>query len=106
MKRAIFIFVLLVTFVALAQETSQVTIKSGEINTGVVILTAASQGKNFELQCNQGAGGCKVLQPGSYVMVRLPKNQGMYDCANVEVFSTGTDPATGQRIGAYCLIEK
>src|SRR5579872_6865640 len=101
MKRAIFIFVLLVTFVALAQETSQVT-----INSGVVILTAASQGKNFELQCNQGAGGCKVLQPGSYVMVRLPKNQGMYDCANVEVFSTGTDPATGQRIGAYCLIEK
>jgi hypothetical protein len=106
MKRAIFIFVLLVTFVALAQETSQLTIKSGEINSGVVILTAASHGKNFELQCNQGAGGCKVLQPGSYVMVRLPKNRGMYDCANVEIFSTDTDPASGQRIGAYCLIEK
>lgn len=106
MKRALFIFVLMLTVLALAQEVSQVTVKSTEINSGVVIITAVSQGKNLELQCNQGMSGCKVPQPGSYVMVRLPKNQGMYDCANAEIFPNGTDPAIGQRIGAYCLTEK
>ena len=106
MKRAFFIFVLIITVVALAQDVSQVTIKGTEVNSGVVIITAVSQGKMLELQCNQGMTGCKVPQAGSYVMVRLPKNQGMYDCANVEIFPNGTDPVTGQRIGAYCLIEK
>lgn len=106
MKRALFIFVLMFTVLALAQEVSQVTVKSTEINSGVLIITAASQGKNLELQCNQGMSGCKVPQPGSYVMVRLPKNQGMYDCVNAEIFPNGTDPATGQRIGAYCVTEK
>ncbi len=106
MKRALFIFVLILTVFALAQEVSQVTVKSTEINSGVVIITAVSQGKSLELQCNQGMSGCKVPQPGTYVMVRLPKNQGMYDCVNAEIFPNGADPATGQRIGAYCLTEK
>ncbi len=104
MKRALIIFVLILTIFALAQDISQVTIKGTEVNSGVVIITAVSQGKTLELQCNQGMSGCKVPQAGSYVMVRLPKNQGMYDCANVEIFPNGADPATGQRIGAYCLI--
>lgn len=106
MKRVFFIFVFMLTVFALAQEVSQVTIKSSEVNTGVVIITAVSQGKTLELQCNQGMTGCKVPQPGSYVMVRLPKNQGMYHCDNVEIFLNGSDPATAQRVGAYCLTQK
>ena len=106
MKRALIIFVLILTIFALAQDISQVTIKGTEVNSGVVIITAVSQGKTLELQCNQGMSGCKVPQAGSYDMVRLPKNQGMYDCANVEIFPNGADPATGQRIGAYCLIAR
>ncbi len=106
MKRAIFVFLIFAAALALAQETSQVTVKSGETNNGVVIITAVQDKATLELQCNQGAGGCKVLLPGTYVMVRLPKNQGMYHCANVEIFLAGSDPASAQRIGAYCLIEK
>ncbi len=106
MKRAIFVLLMLAAVLALAQEPSQVTIKSGEINNGVVIITAVQGKATLELQCNQGTGGCKMLQPGTYVMVRLPKNQGMYDCANVEIFPAGADPASSQRIGAFCLIEK
>ncbi len=106
MKRALFVLLMLVAVLALAQEASQITIKSGEINNGVVIISAVQGKAAMELQCNQGTGGCKVLQPGTYIMVRLPKNQGMYDCANVEIFPVGSDPASAQRIGAYCLIEK
>ena len=107
MMRALIICVLILTVVvALAQEVSQVTIKSSEINSGVVIITAVAQGKTLEFQCNQGMTGCKVPQAGSYMMVRLPKNQGMYDCTNVEIFPNGADPASAQRIGAYCLINK
>ncbi len=105
MKRAIFALLMLAA-VALAQEASQVTIKGGEINNGVVIITAVEGKATVELQCNQGTGGCKMLQPGTYVMVRLPKNQGMYHCANVEIFPAAADPASSQRIGAFCLIEK
>jgi hypothetical protein len=39
-------------------------------------------------------------------MVRLPKNYGMYDCANVDLFPKDVDPATGERIGEYCLVRK
>jgi len=37
--------------------------------------------------------------------VRLPKNRGMYDCANAEVYrkSAGSDP--GERLGQYCLVQ-
>ena len=49
---------------------------------------------------------CKVLEPGTYVMVRLPKNWGMYDCANVDLYASAADPASGEKLGEYCLIEK
>ena len=39
-------------------------------------------------------------------MVRLPKNWGMYDCVNVDLYPSSADPATSQKIGEYCLIEK
>jgi hypothetical protein len=36
-------------------------------------------------------------------MVTLPKNWGMYDCQNVDLYPTSADPATDQKIGEYCL---
>jgi hypothetical protein len=49
---------------------------------------------------------CMVLEPGTYVMVRLPKNWGMYDCANVDLYASTADPASGGKLGEYCLIDK
>jgi|SRR5580704_2112328 alcohol dehydrogenase YqhD (iron-dependent ADH family) len=93
---------------ALAQEqrdVTTITVKSSEVNNGVVIL-AAREGKNsFELQCNKNLPGCAVLEPGNYSMVRLPKNYGVYDCANVEMYRTTNDSKLGDRIGQYCLLE-
>ena len=36
-------------------------------------------------------------------MVRLPKNYGVYDCANVEMYRTTNDSKLGDKVGQYCL---
>lgn len=95
-----------------AQDKSTVTVKSTEVANGVVIVNAAQaatseQAKaSFELHCNKGASACKAPEPGTYLMVRLPKNWGMYDCTDVDLYPSSADPATAQKIGEYCLIEK
>jgi hypothetical protein len=112
MKKVIFLLVLMFAAQAMAQEQSTVTIKSSELNNGVVIVTAVQlatvdQAKaSFALHCNKGATACKAPEAGTYVMVRLPKNWGIYDCTNVDLYPSGADPATSQKIGEYCLIEK
>ena len=92
----------------LAQEqrdATTITVRSSEVNNGVVIL-AVREGKNsFELQCNKNLPGCAVLEPGNYSMIRLPKNYGVYDCANVDMYRTTNDSKLGDKIGQYCLVE-
>lgn len=112
MKAAIFtLFILVATFLA-AQDQSIITVKNSETSSGVVIVSATQmatgqvKASSFELHCNKGASACKVPEPGTYVMLRLPKNWGMYDCANVDVFASGSNPATDQKVGEYCLVEK
>ena len=86
-------------------EATTITVRSSEVNNGVVIL-AVREGKNsFELQCNKNLPGCAVLEPGNYSMVRLPKNYGVYDCANVEMYRTTNDSKLGGKVGQYCLLE-
>jgi hypothetical protein len=112
MKKTIFLLVLMAVAQLAAQEKSNITVKSTEVNSGVVIVIATQaltpeQAKaSFALHCNKGASSCKAPEPGSYIMVRLPKNWGMYDCANVDLYSSSADPATSQKVGEYCLIEK
>jgi hypothetical protein len=92
-----------------AQDKSLITVKGGEVNSGVVILTAhqaAGSEQAFTLHCNKGVGGCKVLEAGTYLMVRLPKNWGIYDCNNVDLYPSTADPATSEKLAEYCLIEK
>ncbi len=94
-----------------AQDQSTITVKSSVVVTGVVIITAqpasAGQAKaSFELHCNKDASNCTAPKAGNYLMVRLPKNWGMYDCANVDLYPTSANPETDQKIGEYCLIEK
>ena len=104
----LFLFVFLAAVPMLAQEQPEprtVTIKSSDVNNGVVIL-AVRDGKNsFELQCNQGMSGCAVLEPGTYMMLRLPKNHGVYQCVNVEIYRTTTGSNLGDMLGQYCLLE-
>lgn len=112
MKKALVVIVFLFAIQMTAQDTSTITVKSFEVNNGVVIVSAfqvanADQGKGtFALHCNKGATSCKAPEPGTYTMVRLPKNWGMYDCTNVDLYPSSADPATSQKLGEYCLIEK
>ncbi len=113
MKKRIIFFFLLALFVfgtskAWAQEKSAITVKSSELNNGVVIVDVLKAGKGYELQCNQGLPSCTPLKSGKYQMIELPSNSGMYDCRDVEVYP---DPAAipegaGKKIGEYCLTVK
>ena len=114
MKRTVSLFAVLTAFFvilaaqpAFAQEKTPVKVKSSEVVTGVVIVHVQKDGKALELQCNEGAGNCKALPSGTYLMVELPKNYGMYDCQNVEIYRGDQDkPEAAQIAGAYCLVEK
>jgi hypothetical protein len=111
-KAAILFGVLLIVlFVPLALsaqeqlELQKITVKGKELNNGVVIL-AVQEGKNsFDLRCNKDVSGCTVLEPGDYMMVRLPKNRGLYDCANAEVYRKAANSEVGDKLGQYCLVE-
>ncbi len=112
MRKLLTLLVLIIGVQLVAQDKSTITVKKTEVNNGVVIVTVtqaatANQAKgSYELNCNKGASACKALDPGNYLMVRLPKNWGMYDCANVDLYPASADPDTSQKIGEYCLTEK
>lgn len=102
-----FAFVLLCS-VAPAQESSTIAVKKAELNTGVVIVDISKAGRVYELQCNAGVPGCVALKPGKYQMLELPKNRGMYDCKDVEVYpetTTNPEPNGSDKIGEYCMVE-
>jgi len=103
---AVLIAVFILSTAALAQEKTPVKVKSSEVVTGVVMVRVERDAKTLELQCNQGASGCKILQSGNYLMVELPRNHGMYDCQNVEIYRADQDrPDAAQKIGEYCMVE-
>jgi hypothetical protein len=81
-------------------------VKRTDLNNGVVIVPALEGKTSLELQCNNGVPSCTALTPGDYTMVRLPKNRGMYDCANVEIYPKSGDPETATKVGAYCLTDR
>jgi hypothetical protein len=107
MKKALILLVVLMAVIVLAQqEPTTIVVKEATVATGVVIVTADQAGKPVELQCTQSMSACVSLKNGKYVMVQLPKNHGMYDCQNVDVYADGANPATAQKIGQYCLTQK
>ncbi len=106
---ALFLFavVLAATPISAQQKYEAITVKSAEVQAKVVILAIESATVQFELQCDTNVSGCNALRPGNYVMVRLPKNWGTYDCANVDVFHTPANSSElGEKLGEYCLMEK
>jgi hypothetical protein len=100
-----FVFLAVATLAQEQREVQTITVKSSEVNNGVVILAARGGKNSFELHCNKDFSGCTVLEPGNYSMVRLPKNHGSYECANVEVYRNTTNSETGDKLGEYCLVE-
>jgi hypothetical protein len=110
MKKAILVVsVILFTSVMWAQEKSQVKVKGSETNNGVVIVTVQENQGTLELQCNKNSAGCEAPVAGPYWMVRLPKNWGMYDCQNVDLYAgteEPTDTNSGKKIGDFCLVAK
>lgn len=90
----------------LSQEKSVITVKGSELNNGVVIVDVVKDGRGYDLQCNEGSGRCAVLKGGKYLMVQMPKNTGMYECRDVQIYAEGADPAAGKQIGEYCLVDK
>ncbi len=109
MKQAMILLLLIVGAQMAAQDKSTITVKNSSVVSDVVIINAthvADAKGTIELRCNKGPSSCKAPEPGTYQMVRLPKNWGMYDCANVDLYAESADPATDQKIGEYCVIEK
>lgn len=106
MRKAIVLFLMLAAGILAAQQKSTIVVKDSGTYTGVVVVTATSAGKTIELQCNQTSSSCTLLKSGTYVMVTLPKNHGMYDCQNVDIYADSTEPESGQKIGQYCLTQK
>ena len=118
MKRIIvllFLVALLYGFggaLSFAQQKSRITVRGSELKSGVVIVDILKAREAYQLQCNQGAFGCTNLKSGNYMMVELPKNFGMYECSDVEVYPESavtpdtSAPDKDKKLGEYCLIEK
>lgn len=113
MKKVLILVMLLAAATAVtAQDKFTVTVKSSEASNGVVILTVQQAAtpeqpaESFVLHCNKGMSNCAPLEAKTYLMVRLPKNWGTYDCNNVDLYPSTADPATAEKLGEYCLIQK
>jgi hypothetical protein len=100
-------FLILAAEQAFAQDKTPVKVKSSVVVNGVVVVHVLKDGKPLDLQCNEGATTCKVLPSGSYRMMQLPENHGMYDCKNVEMYRADQSKPEeeDEAIGAYCLVE-
>jgi hypothetical protein len=100
-------FVILAAEQAFTQDKAPVKVKNSVVVNGVVVVHVLKDGKPLDLQCNEGATSCKVLPSGSYRMMQLPENHGMYDCKNVEMYPADQSKPEEEEaaIGAYCLVE-
>jgi hypothetical protein len=107
MKQSIVLFILLCAAPLFAQDKSPVTVKDSTVINGVVVVNIQEAGKPLELQCNQSAPRCRTPQSGNYWMVRLPKNHGIYDCADVDLYAqSGNSQGQDDILGEYCINEK
>jgi len=108
MKILVFILMLGAAVSGMAQDRSVITVKNSTVSGEAILVTIQAAGEAHDLQCSKSVLFCKAPLPGKYVMVRLPKNRGIYDCANVvDLYRESED--TGQdnnKLGEYCMLEK
>jgi len=102
--------VFLLAIVVLAADdssTSAITVKGSGKDGGVITLQITKDSKPFELTCNVGTSSCVELKKGNYRLLELPKNHGMYECRDVQVFpESGTGTEDEDKLGEYCLAAK
>ncbi len=103
MKKLLVCLILLMAVQVWAQDKTKVTVKSTEKSSGVVIVTINDGKKSVDLNCNEGFPSCAAPKAGEYLMVKLPKNHGVYDCQCVDLFPIDSDPDSAEKIGEYCL---
>ena len=113
MRKVILLFILLAlllvfgTTAAGAQDRSYITVKWNDLNNGVVVIDVVRDGKAYRLTCNQGMQGCASLKNGKYQVVELPRNFGMYECKDVEIYSeSAVNPEKNKKLGEFCLEER
>jgi hypothetical protein len=107
MKKSFILLLVLFAIPVFAADKTQITVKGSSVSNGVIVVDIRESGKGFELQCTQTAPNCVAPQAGTYWMVRLPKDHGLYDCQNVDLYPQAVDPESGVKIlGEYCLNEK
>jgi len=102
MKKEI-LFVLLFALTLWAQDKALVTVTSSESVSGMLLVTVTENGNKLQLQCTAQQAWCTAVKAGDYQMVRLPKNHGMYDCQNVDLFASTADVENDDKLGEYCL---
>ncbi len=83
-----------------------ITVKSAENSGGVIIVTARGEKTELELQCTKTVASCISLKAGEYLMLRLPKNRGVYECKNVRIYEKDANPDDAEPLGAYCVTDK
>ena len=112
MKKGIIFFILLAFFMLFgavelgAQERSYITVKGKDLNNGVVIVDVVRDGKAYRLLCNENMLGCSALKNGRYQMVELPRNFGIYECKDVEIYPEfAVNPEKDKKLGEFCLEE-
>jgi hypothetical protein len=110
MKKAAAFFIVPALFLifsvtpVLGQERSNISVKRSNLNNGVMVVDIVRDGKSYRLICNDGMPGCSALKGGKYQIVELPKNFGMYECKDVEVYAESSDSQQrGPKLGEYCL---
>ncbi len=109
----VLLFVLFGVAPASTQKKSIITVRGKILGDGVVAIQAANNGQRYQLLCNESMPACSTLKNGRYVMVELPKNFGMYDCKDVEVYPESAGSSNGsmnvdksKKLGEFCLEEE
>ena len=107
MKKLTLLFAIFIAVQALAADKTQITVKETSVSGDVIMVTIQESGKAFELQCTKGAPYCAAPPTGIYWMVRLQKNHGYYDCANVDIYPQAAAEQNSDTLFAeYCINEK
>lgn len=105
MRKGLVLFILFAATL-FAVDKTQVTVKTSSTSNGIVFVTILDAGKTFDLQCTQSAPFCTAPKVGTYWMVHLEKNHGLYDCDNVDLYAQDPGDDSSQKVGEYCVNQK
>lgn len=104
MKKSLILLMVPIAVIVLAQlQSSPIVVKEATIATGVAIVTADQAVRRLSCNAPRACQPAYPLKTGKYVMVQLAKNHVMYDCQIVDIYLDGSNPASAQKIGEYCL---